>query len=207
MLVCTIAAEAGTDGELAARAVAAWSGAELFDREALIALARELNPEIGDLKDIEERVGSRLAAFAMGLAITGSPEALRELELKKTIACLGREVLHEAARQPAVILAPGAFMALRDHPSAVHVRLRAPLGWRIDAYRRLQLVDRRQAERMIKHEDHLRRAWVKAIYHVDADDPANFSLVVDASRVSPDRVAAAALAAAGVDVPLAHGAA
>lgn len=200
MLVCTLTAEAGTPADVVAATIAARSGAQLFDRPALVELAREFDPGINDFEHIEERVSSRLAAFAMGLAFTGAPEVVRELELKKTIGRLAREVLSEAVRRPAVILAPAAFAALEDHPSAVHVSLRAPLAWRIETYARENLLDRHRAERAVKHEDHLRRSWAKALYHVDADDPAHFSLVVDASRVPADRIADAALACAGVDV-------
>jgi cytidylate kinase len=200
MLVCTIAAEAGTPADVVAATIAARSGARFLDRPALIALARELDNEINDFENIEERVCSRLAAFAMGLAFTGAPEVVRELELKKTIARLAREVLSKVVREPSVILAPAAFAALQDHPSAVHLSLRAPVAWRIETYGRENLVDRQRAERAVKHEDHLRRTWAKALYHVDADDPAYFSLVVDASRVPADRVADAVLATAGVDL-------
>lgn len=200
MLVCTIAAEAGTPADAVAATIAARAGAQLFDRPALISLAREFDTEINDFEHIEERVCSRLAAFAMGLAFTGAPEVVRELELKKTIARLAREVLSEAVRQSAVILAPAAFAALEDHAAAIHVSLRAPLSWRIESYGRENLLDRHRAERAVKHEDHLRRTWAKALYHVDADDPANFSLVFDASRFRVDRIADAVLASAGVDV-------
>jgi cytidylate kinase len=109
-------------------------------------------------------------------------------------------VLVEAVRQPAVIVAPAAFAALRDHPSAVHLWLRAPLDWRVETYARENLVDRRQAERTVRHDDHLRHGWAKALYHVDVDDPGQFSLVVDASRVPPHRIVDAVLATAGVDL-------
>jgi hypothetical protein len=34
------------------------------------------------------------------------------------------------------------FLGLRDHVSAIHVRIHAPLEWRIDAYQRDNVVDR-----------------------------------------------------------------
>ena len=74
-----------------------------------------------------------------------------------------------------MIYAPAAFAALAEHPSAVHVRLWAPLEWRISAYKREQLVDRRCAEKALKRDDHGKRAWVKSLYHVDIDDLRLFS--------------------------------
>ena len=101
-----------------------------------------------------------------------------------------------------MIYAPAAFAALVEHPAAVHVRLWAPLEWRISAYQREQLVDRRCAEKALKRDDHGKRAWVKSLYHVDIDDLRLFSLVVDASRFSPDRLVQTLLAAGGVEAAL-----
>ena len=98
-----------------------------------------------------------------------------------------------------MIYAPTAFAALAEHPSAVHVRLRAPLEWRISTCKREQLVDRRCAEKALKRDDHGKRAWVKSLYHVDIDDLRLFSLVLDASRFSPDRPVETMLAAGGVE--------
>ncbi len=90
------------------------------------------------------------------------------------------------------------FAALPDHPSAIHVRIRAPLAWRIAAYQRENLVDRRCAEKAVKHDDHRKHAWVKTLYNVDLNDTRHFALTIDASRFSPDRIVEMLLAAGGV---------
>jgi cytidylate kinase len=97
-----------------------------------------------------------------------------------------------------VIYAPGAFAVLADCAPAVHVRLRAPLEWRIVNHQREELVDRRCAEKRLRNDDHRKQAWVKSLYRVDLDDTRLFSLVLDASRFSPDRLVDTLLAAAGV---------
>jgi cytidylate kinase len=101
-----------------------------------------------------------------------------------------------------VIYAPAAFAALSQHPSAVHVRLWAPLEWRVATYEREHLVDRRRAEKALRRDDPDKRAWVKWLYHVDIDDLRLFSLDLDASRFSPDRLVQTLLAAGGVEAAL-----
>jgi Cytidylate kinase-like family len=103
-----------------------------------------------------------------------------------------------ATQAPCVILAAAGFAALPDHPSAIHVRLRAPLEWRIAAYQRDNVVDRRCAEKAVKHDDHVKRVWVRTLYGVDVDDARQFSLVLDASRFSAARIVETMLAAAGI---------
>ena len=50
----------------------------------------------------------------------------------------------------------------------------------------------------MRHDDEQKRAWVRALYHVDVDDPAQFSLVVVVSRFSVGQVVELLLAGATV---------
>jgi Cytidylate kinase-like family len=200
MTVWTIAAQEGTGGARLAAELALAADVPLLDRTALAALAHQMDPDCPEDEELDRRLGGRLHTLALSTAITaGSPEAFRDVELRHKLPALGRAVVAEAARTPCVIYAPAAFAALAEHPSAVHVRLWAPLEWRISAYKREQLVDRRCAEKALKRDDHGKRAWVKSLYHVDIDDLRLFSLVLDASRFSPDRLVEAMVAAGGVE--------
>ncbi|HZQ65119.1 MAG TPA: cytidylate kinase-like family protein [Gaiellaceae bacterium] len=199
MAVWTISAQAGTGGTEIGAALAEAAGVDLLDRRALAELARRLDPAFPEaVDDLEERVGGRLNLVALSMAMTtGLPDAFRELQLRKVLPSLGRAVVAEAARRPCVILASAGFAALAEHPSAVHVRVRAPFAWRVGAYRRTCVVDRRQAEKAIRHDDHVQQAWVRSLYHVDVDDPSRFSVVVDASRLATERIVDLLLAAGG----------
>jgi hypothetical protein len=126
--------------------------------------------------------------------------AAKELQFRHRLPELGRAVLNEAACRSCVILAPAAFAALAEHAGAIHVRLRAPIACRMAAYRRDHLIDRGRAAKAIKHDDHLQSAWVRSLYHLDLDDERNFSLVLDASRFSPERLVEILLAAGGIPV-------
>jgi len=199
MAVWTISAQAGTAGNRIAACLAAAAAVPLVDRASLAAFAHELNPAIGDVDELEERVGGplRLAALSIG-ATTGSVEAFRELQLRQTLPALGNAIMSEAARVPCVILATGAFAALPEHGAAVHVRLWAPLTWRIRTYQRDCIVDAHCAEKAVKHADHLQRVWVKSLYGVDIEDCRRFTLALDASRLSEERLVEVLLAAAGI---------
>jgi hypothetical protein len=199
MGVWTISAQAGTGGEDIAARLAAAAGVPLLDRKTLALFAHELNPLVRDGDELEKRVGGPLNLAALSMAMTtGSLEAFQELQLRQTLPALGRAVVGDAARRPCVIFAAAAFAALPEHRPATHVRLRAPLEWRIANYQREHLVDRHCAEKSLKHDDHLRQKWVKSLYHVDIDESRLFSVVLDASRFSTDRLVEILLAAGGV---------
>src|SRR5262245_1377554 len=131
MAVWTISAEAGTGGQCIAAGLAERADVPLLDRDGLAPLARQADLDMADVELIQEHLAGRLGALALGIAVSGgSADAVRELRLRQQLPELGRTVLSQAAGTPAVILAPAAFASLRDHHSAVHVRLRAPFGWR-----------------------------------------------------------------------------
>jgi hypothetical protein len=198
MAVWTISAQPGTPGVEVAAGLASRAEVPLFDREALVSIVRAFSPELGDLDDVEGRFGGRLNALALGVAMTyGAPEAFRELELRRTLPELGRKVVGEIARRPAVILAAAAALALPDRPGAVHARLWAPDEWRVAAYSRSEIVDSARAARDLAHADHVERNWVRALFDVRVDDLALYTAVLDASRVAPDRIVDVLLAAAG----------
>ncbi len=199
MTVWTISAEKGTGGARIAADLATAAGVPLLDFKTLASRVRDQLGDVPDLDELEARVGGRFNAILLSVALMGSASAgaQAELEFRRTLPELGRAVLGEAARSPCVILAPSACVALRDHPAAVHARLRAPLDWRIAAYQREHVVDRATAEHAVKHDDHAKRMWVKTLYHSDLDDHRLFSLALDVSRFSPERVVEILLAAAG----------
>jgi hypothetical protein len=200
MTVWTISAQEGTGGARLATELAAAAQVPLFDREALSPLAREVEPALPRLDDLEARFG-RFTMLSLSTAIAvGSAEASQEVELRRRLPELGRAILGEAARSSCVMLVPAAFAALQDHPAAIHVRLHAPLECRISAYQRENLVDRHCAEKALKRCDHRTHAWLKSLYHVDIDDARLYSLVLDTSRFSPERIVETLLAAAGAQV-------
>ena len=205
MAVWTIAAQEGTGGDRIAAELAASACVPLLDRRSLALFAHELEPELGvdELEEVEERFGGRLRMLASSMAMTSGPAAAtaaQELKLRQKLPELGRSVLTEAAREPCVIFAPAAFAALRDHPAAIHIRLHAPLACRIAAYQRDHVVDRSHAEKAIKRDDHANSAWVRSLYHADLDDDRMFTLALDVSRFTPERLVAVLLAAGGAAI-------
>jgi hypothetical protein len=206
MAVWTVSAEQGTGGDRLSASLAAAADVELFDRDGLALLAQEINPEVtgrATIDELERCVGTG-GVTLLALGIPFSPLAgdmVRQLQLHHSLPELGRAVTKRAARRPSVIFASAAFAALAAHPAAVHVRLRAPLEWRIAQYGRERLVSHRCAEKAVRDDDHRKHAWLRSIYHVDIDDPRHYSVVLDASRFSLERQVETLLSAGGVVLP------
>ncbi len=200
MAVWTISAQDGTPGHRVAAELAAAAGVPLYDRARLAELAERSQIEIPGTDQIEERFCGRHSVLLFMAAGAAPAETISELKIRDALPELGRRLLGEAARTPSVIDATVAFAVLSDQPGAVHVRLRAPFDWRVAAYQRERLLDRHHAEKAVRHADHLQRAWVRKLYHLDADDESRYMLVLDASRLSCDRLVEILLAAGGAGV-------
>jgi cytidylate kinase len=73
---------------------------------------------------------------------------------------------------------------------------------RIATYQRDHLVDRGHADKAITHDDRIKSALVRSLYHVEIDDDRLFALVLDASRFTPERLIEILLAAGGIHAAL-----
>src|SRR6478609_10948466 len=103
MRIWTISAEAGVGGERIAADLAAAAGVSLLDFKALSQFAPDRLRDVPDLAHLEERVGGRLNAIGISLAMIGSGSALAvsELEFRRTLPELGRAVLGRPRARPA----------------------------------------------------------------------------------------------------------
>lgn len=91
------------------------------------------------------------------------------------------EQLYE--RGNVVILGRGAMVVLKDKPMTFHVRLVAPLPWRIEYLSRQQDISHDEARDEIAHNDKRRALYVRQFYHVDWDDPSLYHLIINIARV------------------------
>ena len=84
---------------------------------------------------------------------------------------------------PCVLVGRGGFLALKDHPRALHVSIRAELAFRIRfLMERGKAPDPEAAQRAIKISDRNRAAYIRGLSGQDWNDPKPFQLVLDTSR-------------------------
>ena len=166
MPVVTISASYGSGGSEVAPALAERLGVRFVDRV--------VSPETAHRLAQAENAGLfwrliRSISPAGGLT-AGSIHAERELHDRFS----DREALESALRDAAavgdiVILGRAGALALRDHPSALHVRLDGPSEARVFRAMEIQSVDEATA----------RERFVRDIYGLDPTDPGLYTLVLD----------------------------
>ena len=78
-----------------------------------------------------------------------------------------------------IILDRGANIITSKLHNSFHVRLVAPLEYRIDHIQELYNYDRTKAIDFIKHEDMDRKDFVSTYFHKDVSDPLLYNLVIN----------------------------
>jgi hypothetical protein len=170
----------------------------MLDRAALLELAGER----GSVEDVDDHLHGRLQTLGLQYAaVFGATEALDELTALGRLSERGRDVLRQLGHERCVIYAHSVAGALQDHESALHVRLWAPVDWRVDHYARLHVVSAEQARDRVRQLDRLQRDLAAQLFDLDVDDLRRFTVAINARQVGLDQIVAAILSAGGAEHP------
>jgi cytidylate kinase len=167
--------QAGTYGAAIARAVADRLGWPVYDSELMQQIANDLGVRQGLVSNMDERHVSWLTEYLEGLSPhQGVSEYAFIRRLLETLLSL-------AARGNCVIVGRGATKVL---PAATTLRVRivAPREHRIEAVQREHGISRDEAARRVEATDRERDEFVREHFGMDATDPGNYDLVLNAAR-------------------------
>jgi len=174
MYFITFSRKMGTNGSEIARRIADQLGYDFYDTEAIENTAREMG-FLEDVKEIDERV----------------PSLFQRLFSQKPEVHLDRlhSIIYElASRGNAVFLGRGSHILLRTFKCALHIRVIASLGKRIE-----NLVGRgfhrEVAIKAIHKSDHERGAFIKFAFGVDWDNPELYDLVLNTDNLTVEMAA------------------
>ena len=172
-------------------------------------LAEELNKRIGRGKDIphwkyvnkeiieaaakelhlsESKVNAVISSGEIGMVddilASFSPNYKSSQMIRKTI----RDVVQGFSRQGHIILVGRAGAAIvRNHPHALHVRLMAPLEWRVKTVSEMHKKPKEEAFKMIGFFDTKRTQFLQ-LFIGREPDPSLFDLIINCETFSPAEV-------------------
>ncbi len=89
----------------------------------------------------------------------------------------------------AIIVGRGSHIILADKPNAFHIRLVAPLNFRIENASRLYNVDSKSAAEFIKREDEERKNYLWKYFHKNIEDPLLYHSVINTNLLQPEEIA------------------
>lgn len=105
-------------------------------------------------------------------------------------ALLQRCILEAAAGDRVVIVGRGGAFLLTGVPTALHVRILAPLAERIERIMRREHADHDSVRRLIEGVDRERGGFIRAIYGRPWDDPTAYDQTYDTSLLDPAAIVA-----------------
>ena len=94
-----------------------------------------------------------------------------------------------ASNGSVVIVGRAGNVITKDMPGGFHVRLTAPLDWRVERMAGILGLKKKEAEKIIKEKSNERNRFVKEYVKFDLEDPLNYDLVINNSRYSTDEAA------------------
>jgi hypothetical protein len=200
MLVITLFAELGTDGEYIGRAVADRLGLAFVDRGILSRAVEEALSQTPTVPDHHLAWGRWVRQIAQRTLVLArsNREAAGSHELPAVVMAGGmseeqylrllQTVLLDLSRAGRVLLmGRGAEALLRDPPTSLHVRLVAPLERRVMRVMELLHADRALALEAIERADSIHSGYLKYAMNVDWTDPSLYDLTINTARFPTDQ--------------------
>ncbi len=205
MAVITISRQFGCGGDEVAERAARLLGFRLFNKELIAQAAQEeaIADEEGieyseDNYKIQGFLGRLLGREAppVGTYRVWTEDALgvrrsETLPLTEEHALyLVQKAIRAACQAGSVIVVGrGGQALLRDCPEALHVRIIAPMEYRIQWVKAHHKLERRPAQDLIAERDEASATYIKHVYDVDWADPDQYHLILNMELLEPEMAA------------------
>lgn len=184
-----LAREAGTEGTEVAKEVGRRLGWHIYDHELLEEIAQNMGLRTSLLSSVDERQQGWLRETAEALLSSSERSDWGPLLTESSyVHHLTKAVLALGIHGQCVIVGRGAGFILPVE-TTLRVRLVAPPPWRIATLSRTLNTKQAEAARRIRTTDRQRVDFVHDHFFKNPSDPANYDLVLNASRYSVDRCA------------------
>lgn len=211
MAVITLSRQTASGGDEIAARVADLLGYSVFDKTMMTRLAVEMGLTEQEIVDFSEtsyrsrgfldRLLIRDKAVAEFRTWSEDTQGVRRPEVakiseEKAVALVRGVIAAAYQRGNVVIVGRGGQAILRDSPGVLHVRVEAPLAFRIERLMEQQELLPNQAELAIDTQDRAAQGYVKRYYGIDPTDSVHYQLVINTGLL--DRETAAQVIALAV---------
>lgn len=149
----------------------------VIDPKALEASETEIGERI--IEGLSERTRSTIEDWIGQLVARRPPEV-------RVFSHLARSLCSIAARGETILIGRGGAAITRRLTNGVHIRLVAPLAWRISHLKQLPDRAHEAIPSFIRQADRERESFVRKYLGVDINDPDLYDLTLNARRVSED---------------------
>lgn len=103
-----------------------------------------------------------------------------------TINFLAEVIVAVAQHGNVVIAGRGSFGLLDDYSDVINIRIKAPDSCRVHRVMQDRNLSQAEAEKLIRENDKVRRAFVESDFRFDYTDSREFDIILDTSLIPPD---------------------
>lgn len=184
-MIVTVSRQIGAGGSEIAGRVAAALRFRLVDNELIDRVALQAGLSRTQVANREERAPGFLERLVRALSrsvpeLQSTPsDRPPEPEEKSLVAATEKVVADLAAEGRVVLVGRAAPAVLSGTHDALHVKIVAPVPFRIGRIREADRVDEREAERRLRESDANRARYHRHHYGRDWSDPANYHIVLN----------------------------
>ena len=188
-MIVTVSRQIGAGGSEIASRVAAALGFRLVDNELIDRVAMQAGLARTEVANREDRAPGFLERLVRALSRSAPelqsapPDRPPEPEEKSLVAATEKVVADLAAEGRVVLVGRAAPAVLSGAHDALHVKIVAPVPFRIARIREVDRVDQREAERLLRESDADRARYHRHHYGRDWSDPANYHLVLNTASL------------------------
>lgn len=191
-MIVTVSRQIGAGGSEIASRVAAALQFRLVDNELIDRVALQAGLSRTQVANREERAPGFLERLVRALSrsvpeLQSAPADRPPEPEEKTLVAATEKVVAELAAEGRVVLVGRAAPAvLSGTLDALHVKIVAPVPFRIARIREVDRVDEREAERRLRESDANRARYHRHHYGRDWSDPANYHMVLNTGSLGVD---------------------
>lgn len=175
MAILTVSREFGSGGREIGQGISALLNYEYIDRERLLADIKAVGGEW-------EKWGKELDEHCPTIW------EKHDWSFRGFSAMIQSCILNHALNGKTVIIGRGGNFLLENIPSALRVRIFAPINKRIERIMIRESVDRETARWLVEKTDNARACFIRSIYGKEWDDPAEYDMVFDTGIKSEDEI-------------------
>ncbi len=189
--IITVSRDYGSGGGEIAQLLGRALSWRVIDHALLQEVARRIEAPEAELEPLDEHVAGIVERIA-GVFARGAPEApvMTALPDPDMVARIERAVLRDALGDlPFIVVGHGGQCVFAERADALHVRIIAPLGLRIQNVARRKGLSLALAARETERHDSERKRYIHHHFGCDANDPGLYTLQLNTGFLTTDEAA------------------
>jgi peroxiredoxin/cytidylate kinase len=189
--VVTISRQIGSEGDEIALKICKTLGYSYFDKNMMYDAAKKMGISDGhiadyseDLYKIKSLVDKILGRKRLVATTLKENTAIRKtLEEEKCLEVVQTVINNLAGRGEMVIVGRGGQAILKNKSNVFHIRIIAPLEFRIKRLMEKEKIGRDEALKLIDENDKAVAEYLYGFYGINWDEPLNYNLVLNTANI------------------------